>query len=136
MATIEPILRVCGGLKWSLPKWDMPNCASYGDMPITYDWVNGLMRNVREPFKSEWFVGMFLVTSVLLLPCNSAGLPELGEQAADGTYPDFAPTTVGGYPDWVFKLLMGSVVLSLTLLWGISKLPSNLDDLSDLQDDS
>eukprot|EP00965_Chrysotila_dentata_P247364 6207700-Pleurochrysis_carterae.AAC.4 len=116
MVTIEPLLRVCGGLKWSPPKWDMPSVASYGEMPITCDWLEGLMRNVKEPFKSEWFVGLFLVTSILLLQCNSAGLPELGGQAAEGTYPDFTPTTVGGLPDWVFKLLMGSIGMTLGML--------------------
>eukprot|EP00965_Chrysotila_dentata_P220072 6191551-Pleurochrysis_carterae.AAC.1 len=31
---------------------------------------------------------------------------------------------------------MGSVVLTISLIWAIYHLPSNLDDLSDLNDDS
>eukprot|EP00965_Chrysotila_dentata_P020892 691323-Pleurochrysis_carterae.AAC.1 len=46
MFTLEMALRLCHAGEWRAPKWDVPITDNFGgDMPITYDWLNGLMRN-------------------------------------------------------------------------------------------
>ena len=80
------------------------------------------MDGVYEPFLQGWFLPLVFALSFFVLPTTftAAGLPSLGTQvavpnrqcppcritrkcglncayqAADGSYPDFSPATVGG----------------------------------------
>jgi len=114
----------------TLPAWDSPPTARFGEQKLTHELLSTIMDGIYEPYVRGWFVPLVFVLSFAALPTmfTSAGLPPLGTEV-NGTYPDFRPTTVGGLPDWTFKLLMVSVVFTLTLLYGVYKLPDELDDL-------
>jgi len=136
LVVLEGALRVrgksAGGqTRPALPSWDQAPTARFGELPLTGEVLASIMDGVYEPFLQGWFLPLVFALSFFVLPTTftAAGLPSLGTQAADGSYPDFSPATVGGLPDWGFKLLMVALLFTIVLLYAVSRIPADLDDL-------
>ena len=93
------------------PGWDAPSTGRFGEAPLDAALLRRIMAGNYEPALQGWFVPFALMLSLAVLPLSSAGEPALGPEL-NGTRPDFAPALVGGVPDWAFKLLLFSAVLT------------------------
>jgi hypothetical protein len=109
---------VASSLK-KLPECDTPCCARFGDGPLTTDLLWSMMKGVYEPALDLWWVLLCIVTTISSLPLIAKGSPEV----VDGALVT-APGTIGGIPDWAFKIFMYAVFYTSLVLIAIYKIPA------------
>lgn len=102
------------------PQWDKPKTVRFGEKPLTPNFVWKTMEGTWEPLTNPALVFLLFFIITVTVPFIPEGIPALSE---DGTFL-FPPATVAGIPHWAFKMLMVSVVGTVTVLVMVYNMPT------------
>lgn len=98
------------------------NNTRFGDVPLDPSLMWKMMEGVKEPFLDSYLIPLILLLLVTMLPLSGNGYPALNDQGQLTSYPNL----VAGMPDWAFAYIIIVGVLTLVVLYYISKIPNDL----------
>eukprot|EP00978_Attheya_sp_CCMP212_P006957 scaffold16242_cov55-Attheya_sp.AAC.4 len=124
--SIKPLLGEVGevleaDLYHNRPTWDKPHINRFGAVPLTPRFMWSIMDGVYEPMTKPWYNFAVFILVLVITPLVPEKLPPLDES---GLFFVYAPAVVRGMPWWAFKIIIFSLLLTITLLGAVASIPN------------